>query len=216
MLFRQGPLESAELLLDVLRGNVPREELEQRWELLEERRRKRKNKLIDQAWKCGLCAASWPWTAYALQLEGDVHALINEYVLKPGGGRCCKRCLRGESKDSLAAGHHPGTATRAKVVCKICKGEHDTEFCDLAKLRALQDTVCEQDAVCLRCDPGELLQYYGRDFTCTSCKTDHLFEEYRIPEQRRILSEENLKIKTHACRACQCIQCTKPWVPELV
>ena len=53
------------------------------------------------------------------------------------------------------------TAKKAKVVCKICKGEHDTEFYDLAKLRALQDAVCEQDAVCLLCDPGELLKYYG-------------------------------------------------------
>jgi hypothetical protein len=47
-------------------------------------------------------------------------------------------------------------APRAKVVCKICKGEHDTDFYDLAKLRALRDAACENDAVCLLCDPGKL------------------------------------------------------------
>jgi hypothetical protein len=210
VLFRQGPLESAELLLDVLRGNVPREDLEQRWEQIEERRRKRKNKLIDQTWKCVLCAASWPWAAYALELEGDVHALINEYVLKPGGGRCCKRCLPGEPNDSLAAGHHPRTATRAKVVCKICKDERDTEFYDLAKLRALQEAVCEKDAVCLQCDPGELLKFYGRVIKCAQprCGEEYLFEEYRIPEQRRMLSEKNFKTQTHACHSCQSITCS--------
>ena len=56
-LFTQGPLESAELLLEVLRGNVPKDELEARWDAIEANWKRRKPRLTDQQWECGISRA---------------------------------------------------------------------------------------------------------------------------------------------------------------
>ena len=88
-LFRQGRLQNAELLLDVLRGQVDMEELPKRWEQIEKQRRQRKCKLEDQKWARGRCTLDLPWTAYALDDGADTAVSIQVWVLKPGSSRCC-------------------------------------------------------------------------------------------------------------------------------
>ena len=56
MLFNQGPLEIADLLLEVVeKQGLPMETLEKRLEEIETRKKQRKNKLLDHTWKCGFC-----------------------------------------------------------------------------------------------------------------------------------------------------------------
>ena len=68
-LFRQGRLRNAELLLEVLRGQVQADELPERWEAIETQRRQRQGKLADQKFVCGICLQPLPVNAYALVQE---------------------------------------------------------------------------------------------------------------------------------------------------
>ena len=75
-LFRQGKLQNAELLLEVLCGEVNMKDLQNRWEQIEKQRQQRKYKLEDQQWACGMCLRLLPWTAYALEHDENQAAGI--------------------------------------------------------------------------------------------------------------------------------------------
>ena len=64
-LFRQGALRNANLLLDVLRGKVKKEDLESNWEEIENERRLKKKRLVDLTWECGMCLKALPWMSFA-------------------------------------------------------------------------------------------------------------------------------------------------------
>ena len=64
-LFRQGKLESTELLLKVLRGDVQPEGLKAEWAQIEINRKHRKPKLEDQEWKCGC----WTETFHGMHMR---------------------------------------------------------------------------------------------------------------------------------------------------
>ena len=115
-LFRQDALRSANRLLGVLRDKVKVKDLENAWEEIENDRRSKKRKLVDLTWQCGICFKALPWMSFALDTEVDPAKSIDEFILKPGSARCCKKCLHGESREE--------SGKESKLVesymCKVC------------------------------------------------------------------------------------------------
>ena len=151
-LFRQGKLQNAELLLEVLRGDVDKEDLKNRWEQIDKQQRQRKYKLEDQQWACGICLRLLPWTAYALEHDENQAAGIQRWILKPGSSRCCRKCLRGEARGDAAM-------PSQTYMCKVCKKTRAVKFFDKMRVSTLRDSDELEELSCVDCKGYEAVSY---------------------------------------------------------
>ena len=101
---------------------MPMAELESRLQEIEAKKKRRKNKLQDQQWRCGVCMHSKSSAQYVMGdpecLKGDVLT----HLLKPGQWRICRTC----SSMGLNLKDNPGVCSNenAKDVlswCNLCK-----------------------------------------------------------------------------------------------
>ena len=137
-------MQNAELLLEVLRGEVNKKDLQKRWEQIEKQRRQRKNKLEDQKWPCAMCAQQLPWTAYSLDQDANPPVSIQTWVLQPGSSRCCRKCLRGEPRGEAAE------LTEA-YLCKLCQKTRPLKFFEKKIVENLSVMDEVQELVCVDC-----------------------------------------------------------------
>ena len=160
-LFRQGRLRNAELLLEVLRGQVKADELPERWEAIETQRRQRQGKLADQKFVCGICVPPLPVNAYALVQETKHAESIQEWILKPGTSRCCRKCLRGEKRADAGA-------LVQTYLCKGCKKTRAMKYFTKKHVLSLVELDEVQELVCYDCkDEGEDAT---KEVYCSGCK----------------------------------------------
>ena len=201
-LFRQGRLRNAELLLEVLRGEVQAEELPERWEAIETQRRQRQGKLADQKFVCGICLQPLPANAYALVQETKQAESIQEWILKPGTSRCCRKCLRGEQRAD-------GGGLEQTYVCKACQKTKAMKFFTKKQVLTLVELDEVQELVCYDCkDVGD---YATKAFYCSGCKKKKPFDAFlavtRKWIQKRNPKDAAAKANGLYCGRCQCPPC---------
>lgn len=177
-LFTQGPLESAELLLEVLRGNVPKDDLEARWDGIEANWKQRKPRLGDHRWQCGGCDASKPWVSYVPALAGsDMNAGIDRYILEPGAWRLCQTCrLHGPDRRADAA---EDDEADGRYPCTECGETKLPKYFENTALKLQLECGDNPQLVCLACDSLYLKKYAGRSYRCTGCDKDRDFDGTR-------------------------------------
>ena len=122
-------------------------DLENAWEKIEENRRSKKKKLVDLKWQCGFCLKELPWVSFALDNEAQPAKSIEEYILKPGSARCCKKCLRGETRGDT----QKDKGMALSYVCKVCSRSRPMKCFDKNKLSLYKEIDELRELVCFDC-----------------------------------------------------------------
>ena len=120
------------------------------WKALGRKSRQRnsqRKKLVELKWRCGYCLKTLPSEAYVLNNKPEASESIEEYVLKQGSARCCKKCLRGETKEDTEQ-----DVVRADTYkCKECKRQRPSKCYDKRKVGVYKDIGELQELVCYDC-----------------------------------------------------------------
>ena len=209
-LFTQGPLESAELLLEVLRGKVPKDELEARWDAIEANWKKRKPRLMDQQWECGVCQKKKAWEAFVpARSTSTMSDDINTYILKPGAWRCCIQCLQDDKTEGAA----PAVKTQLHI-CEECKEEKlSTHFGSTKLMKKTLGDFKHRALICDDCD--EMYKpFLGKWFDCVQCKKEKIFNDFHSSQKRRIAQGHTKGRKCTNCLCRECKSCSRrepPW-----
>ena len=97
-----------------------------------------------------MCLKTLPWMSFALNIGADPAKSIDEFVLKPGSARCCKKCLHGESREN--------NGKEKKLVesylCKICgprRGARPLKCFDKHQVQLYKDIDELKELVCYDC-----------------------------------------------------------------
>jgi len=141
-----------------------------------------------------------PVTAYAFAQEKKHGESIQQWILKPGRSRCCRKCLHGEQR--AEAGDVVQT-----YACKVCKKRKAMKFFtkkDVLSLVALDKAT---ELVCFDCmDVGIIAT---KDFYCSACKIQKPFDAFPAV-QRKWIQHDNpraQKVNRYKCSECACPPC---------
>ena len=99
MLFRQGPLPGPSLLIDFLNGRVAEEDLEARWNTIEENKRSIKTDLATVKWECCVCKEEKTYEHYTECDSAHYLAKYKQLILERGSWRTCLDCSRQQNRE---------------------------------------------------------------------------------------------------------------------
>ena len=105
--------------------------------------------------------------SFALDTEADPAKSIDEFILKPGSARCCKKCLHGESRE--ACGREKKLVE--SYMCKVCssrRGPRPLKCFDKHQVKLYKDLDELKELVCFDC--VDVSKFTGADFSRVSNK----------------------------------------------
>ena len=101
-----------------------------------------------------MCSKELPWMSFALDTEVDPAKSIDEFILKPGSARCCKKCLHGESRGESGKDNKIGESYRESYMCKVCgpqRGPRPLKCFDKHQVKIYKDIDELKELVCFDC-----------------------------------------------------------------
>ena len=125
-------------------------------------------------------------------MNADPIDQINTFVLHLGSWRCCQRCIRGDSKETI----------EEEYICKACKQPRARTGFSREDRKRLIPAGRSDELVCITCrPPKEFLQCAGQEFPCEVCGLV-AFEKFDEGDQCQIAFDKRSdRIKCTKCRA---------------